>query len=34
MDFDLPPDLVAYLARLDAFIAAEITPLQDRKSVV
>ncbi len=28
MDFDLPPDLIAYLARLDAFIAAEITPLQ------
>ena len=28
MDFDLPPDLIAYLARLDAFIEAEITPLQ------
>jgi acyl-CoA dehydrogenase len=28
MDFDLPPDLVAYLAVLDAFIAAEIAPLQ------
>jgi acyl-CoA dehydrogenase len=28
MDFDLPDDLVAYLAELDAFIAAEIAPLQ------
>jgi acyl-CoA dehydrogenase len=28
MDFNLPPDLIAYLARLDAFIAAKITPLQ------
>ena len=28
MDFDLPRDLVAYLAELDAFIAAEIAPLQ------
>jgi acyl-CoA dehydrogenase len=28
MDFDLPTDLVAYLQRLDAFIAAEIAPLQ------
>src|SRR5882762_8725395 len=28
MDFDLPPDLVDYLAELDAFIEAEIKPLQ------
>jgi acyl-CoA dehydrogenase len=28
MDFDLSPDLVAYLAELDAFIDAEIKPLQ------
>ena len=28
MDFSLPADLVDYLARLDAFIAAEIDPLQ------
>ena len=28
MDFDLPADLVAYLAELDSFIAAEIAPLQ------
>ncbi|MDT7838130.1 acyl-CoA dehydrogenase family protein [Aquabacterium sp. OR-4] len=28
MDFNLPTDLVAYLARLDAFIEAEIRPLQ------
>jgi acyl-CoA dehydrogenase len=28
MNFDLPDDLVAYLAELDAFIAAEIAPLQ------
>jgi len=28
MDFDLPADLVAYLAELDAFIAAEIRPLE------
>jgi acyl-CoA dehydrogenase len=28
MNFDLPPDLVAYLQRLDDFIAAEIAPLQ------
>ena len=28
MDFDLPADLVAYLAELDAFIAAEIAPLE------
>ncbi len=27
MDFSLPSDLTAYLAELDAFIAAEITPL-------
>ena len=28
MDFDLPADLVAYLAELDAFIDAEIRPLE------
>ncbi|MGP8120753.1 MAG: acyl-CoA dehydrogenase, partial [Xanthobacteraceae bacterium] len=28
MDFALPPDLVAYLAELDAFIAREIAPLE------
>ncbi len=28
MDFDLPADLVAYLAELDAFIEAEIKPLE------
>jgi alkylation response protein AidB-like acyl-CoA dehydrogenase len=28
MDFELPADLVAYLAELDAFIDAEIKPLQ------
>jgi butyryl-CoA dehydrogenase len=28
MDFSLPPELTAYLAELDAFIAAEIAPLQ------
>jgi acyl-CoA dehydrogenase len=28
MDFSLPAELVSYLARLDAFIAAEIAPLQ------
>ena len=28
MDFDLPKDLIAYLAELDAFIEAEIKPLQ------
>jgi acyl-CoA dehydrogenase len=28
MDFELPADLVAYLAELDAFIDAEIRPLQ------
>jgi alkylation response protein AidB-like acyl-CoA dehydrogenase len=29
MNFELPPDLVRYLAELDAFIAAEIKPLED-----
>ncbi len=28
MDFNLPPTLAAYLAELDAFIAAEIAPLE------
>lgn len=28
MDFSLPPELTAYLAELDAFIAREIAPLQ------
>ena len=28
MDFNLPPELIAYLARLDAFITAKIKPLQ------
>ena len=28
MDFNLPPDLVAFLADLDAFIARDIAPLQ------
>ncbi len=28
MDFDLPPELTAYLAELDAFIEAEIKPLE------
>jgi acyl-CoA dehydrogenase len=28
MDFNLPADLVAYLGEIDAFIAAEIAPLQ------
>jgi acyl-CoA dehydrogenase len=28
MDFNLPPDLVSYLGRLDAFIDAKIKPLQ------
>ena len=28
MDFNLPPDLIAYLAELDAFIDSEIKPLQ------
>ncbi|MEO8812392.1 MAG: acyl-CoA dehydrogenase family protein [Caulobacteraceae bacterium] len=30
MDFNLPPDLVAYLAELDDFIAREIKPLEMR----
>ncbi len=30
MDFNLPPDLVAYLAKIDAFIEAEIKPLQQQ----
>ena len=30
MNFDLPPELTAYLAELDAFIAAEIKPIEDR----
>ena len=30
MDFDLPDDLVAYLTELDAFIDAEIKPLEAR----
>lgn len=39
MDFNPPPELTAYLAVLDQFIADEIAPLQasddkDRKSVV
>lgn len=29
MDFDLPPELVAYLAELDAFIEREIKPLEN-----
>ncbi len=28
MDFDIPADLVAYLAELDEFIEAEIRPLE------
>src|SRR5262245_52943530 len=28
MDFELPPDLVAYLAELDEFIEREIKPLE------
>jgi hypothetical protein len=28
MDFHPPPELTAYLEELDAFIAAEIAPLQ------
>ena len=28
MDFDLPADLVGYLAELDAFIGREIAPLE------
>ena len=30
MDFNLPPELVAYLAELDAFIEAEIKPIENR----
>ena len=30
MDFNLPPELTAYLAELDAFIDAEIKPIEDR----
>src|SRR5688500_18321770 len=30
MDFDLPQDLVGYLAELDAFIEAEIRPLEQQ----
>ncbi len=30
MNFDLSPELTAYLAELDAFIAAEIKPMEDR----
>ena len=30
MDFDIPADLVAYLAELDAFIEAEIRPLEQQ----
>jgi len=30
MDFDLPPDLVAYLGELDAFIEKEIKPLENQ----
>ncbi len=30
MDFDLPPELTAYLAELDAFIEAEIKPLENK----
>jgi acyl-CoA dehydrogenase len=30
MDFSLPPELVAYLAELDAFIEAEIKPIENR----
>ena len=30
MDFDLPADLVARLAELDAFIEAEIRPLEQQ----
>src|SRR5690349_17079528 len=29
MDFDLPADLIAYLAKLDAFITSDIKPLQE-----
>jgi acyl-CoA dehydrogenase len=30
MDFNLPPELVAYLAELDAFIEREIKPIENR----
>ncbi|KAB7644485.1 acyl-CoA dehydrogenase family protein [Polymorphobacter fuscus] len=30
MDFDVPPQLAAYLAELDAFIEAEIKPIENR----
>jgi acyl-CoA dehydrogenase len=30
VDFNLPPELVAYLAELDAFIEAEIKPIENR----
>ncbi len=30
MDFDLPPELAAYLAELDTFIEAEIKPIENR----
>ena len=30
MDFDLPPELSAYLAELDAFIEADIKPIENR----
>src|SRR5437588_8143568 len=30
MDFELPPDIVALLARIDDFIAAEIKPLEEQ----
>uniref|UniRef100_UPI00286E7AFC acyl-CoA dehydrogenase family protein n=1 Tax=Phenylobacterium sp. TaxID=1871053 RepID=UPI00286E7AFC len=30
MDFNLPPELVAYLAQLDSFIEAKIKPLEQR----
>lgn len=29
MDFDIPADLAAYVAELDAFIEAEIKPLEE-----
>jgi alkylation response protein AidB-like acyl-CoA dehydrogenase len=31
MNFDIPPKLQAYLSSLDAFIASEITPLQNQE---
>ena len=33
MDFDIPPDLQAYLDELDRFIAAEIEPLEEAVNV-